>query len=96
MKDMHPATWILWGLLMISIATNYVQLIQIRRLEKEIAPVIIRPHIKTYEKPDEINKYTGPLRPRDFYLVYKYWTDEDWRLADDIIRRNGGTWLYQQ
>jgi hypothetical protein len=38
---------------MISIATNYVQLIQIRKLEKEIAPIIIRPHIKLYEKPEE-------------------------------------------
>ena len=46
MERMHPATWILWGLLMISIATNYVQLRQIRRLEKQIAPVIIRPHIR--------------------------------------------------
>ena len=96
MKDMHPATWILWGLLMISITTNWVQWCQIQQLEKQIAPVVIRPHIRTYEKPDEINTYTGPLKPRDFYLVYKYWTDEDWRLADDIIRKNGGIWHYQR
>ena len=45
----HPATWILWGLLMISILTNYVQWLQIRKLDKEIAPIIIRPQIRTFE-----------------------------------------------
>ena len=45
----HPATWILWGLLVISILTNYVQWLQIRELEKEIAPIIIRPQIRTFE-----------------------------------------------
>tara|TARA_Y100000004_G_scaffold189454_1_gene245081 strand:- start:534 stop:710 length:177 start_codon:yes stop_codon:yes gene_type:complete len=45
----HPATWILWGLLVISIVTNYVQWLQIRELEKEIAPIIIRPQIRTFE-----------------------------------------------
>jgi len=49
MDRIHPATWILWGLLMISIATNWVQWMQIKRLEKEIAPVIIRPQIRTFE-----------------------------------------------
>ena len=93
MERIHPATWILWGLLMISIVTNYVQLIQIRRLEKEIAPVIIRPHIRSYEKPDE-NTYTSPIKPNDFYLVYKYWFDEEWRQADATIR--GELWPCQQ
>lgn len=49
MDRIHPATWILWGLLMISIATNWVQHSQMKRLEKEIAPVIIRPQIRTFE-----------------------------------------------
>lgn len=49
MDRIHPATWILWGLLMISIATNWVQSSQIKKLEKEIAPVIIRPQIRTFE-----------------------------------------------
>ena len=48
MERIHPATWILWGLLMISIATNWVQWMQIKKLEKELAPVIIRPHIRTF------------------------------------------------
>ena len=34
---------------MISILTNWVQWKQIRELEKEIAPVIIRPQIRTFE-----------------------------------------------
>ena len=45
----HPATWILWGLLMVSILTNWVQWKQIRELEKEIAPIIIKPQIRTFE-----------------------------------------------
>lgn len=49
MDRVHPATWILWGLLMISIATNFVQSSQIKKLEKEIAPVIIKPQIRTFE-----------------------------------------------
>tara|TARA_R100001163_G_C4938646_1_gene111472 strand:- start:296 stop:469 length:174 start_codon:yes stop_codon:yes gene_type:complete len=49
MDRIHPATWILWGLLMISIATNWVQWSQMKELEKEIAPVIIRPQIRTFE-----------------------------------------------
>tara|TARA_B000000557_G_scaffold233188_1_gene207569 strand:- start:281 stop:454 length:174 start_codon:yes stop_codon:yes gene_type:complete len=52
MDRIHPATWILWGLLIVSILTNYVQLNQIQRLEKEIAPIIIKPNIKIFEKPD--------------------------------------------
>ncbi len=36
-------------MLMISIATNWVQWSQIKRLEKEIAPVIIKPQIRTFE-----------------------------------------------
>ena len=49
MDRIHPTTWILWGLLMVSILTNWVQWKQIRELEKEIAPVIIRPQIRTFE-----------------------------------------------
>ena len=51
MEKIHPATWILWGLLMISIATNWVQWSQIKRLEKELKPVIIRQKIKVFSKP---------------------------------------------
>ena len=50
MGRIHPATWILWGLLMISIATHWVQLSHIKKLEKEIAPVIIRPNIISFEQ----------------------------------------------
>tara|TARA_Y100000401_G_scaffold95956_1_gene82874 strand:- start:4 stop:177 length:174 start_codon:yes stop_codon:yes gene_type:complete len=50
MGRIHPATWILWGLLMISIATHWVQLSHIKKLEKEIAPVIIRPNIILFEQ----------------------------------------------
>ncbi len=53
MDRIHPATWILWGLLMVSILTHWVQWRQIKKLEKEIAPIIIRPHIRIYEKPEE-------------------------------------------
>lgn len=93
MNKIHPATWILWGLLMISITTNWVQWWQLKQLEKELAPVIIRPHIRAYEKPDE-NTYTNPIKPNDFYLVYKYWFDEEWRQADAMIR--GELWPCQQ
>ncbi len=93
MEKIHPATWILWGLLMISITTNWVQWWQIKQFEKELAPVIIRPHIRAYEKPDE-NTYTNPIKPNDFYLVYKYWFDEEWRQADAMIR--GELWPCQQ
>ena len=50
MNQIHPATWILWGLLMISIATHWVQLSYIKKLEKELAPVIIRPNIILFEQ----------------------------------------------
>lgn len=50
MDRIHPATWILWGLLMISIATNFVQHSQIKRLEKDLAPVIIRQNIRLFEQ----------------------------------------------
>ena len=51
MDKIHPATWILWGLLMISIATNFVQQSQIKRLEKALQPVIIRQNIEIFTKP---------------------------------------------
>ena len=51
MDRIHPATWILWGLLMISIATNFVQHSQIKRLDKQLAPVIIRQNIEIFTKP---------------------------------------------
>jgi len=38
LKEIHPATWIIWGLLMISITTNWVQWLQIKQLEKEANP----------------------------------------------------------
>lgn len=50
MDRIHPATWILWGLLMISIATNWVQWMQIKKLDKQLAPVIIRQNIKFFEQ----------------------------------------------
>ena len=53
MDRIHPATWILWGLLMISIATNFVQSSQIKRLEKELAPVIIRQNIEFFDQAPE-------------------------------------------
>lgn len=53
MDRIHPATWILWGLLMISIATNFVQQSQIKRLEKELQPVIIRQNIEIFTKPSK-------------------------------------------
>ena len=36
MDKIHPATYILWLLLMASIATNFVQSSQIKRLERII------------------------------------------------------------
>jgi hypothetical protein len=51
MDKIHPATWILWGLLMLSIATNFVQHSQIKRLDKQLAPVIIRQNIEIFTKP---------------------------------------------
>ena len=53
MERIHPATWILWGLLMLSIATNFVQHSQIKRLDKQLAPVIIRQHIEVFTEPLE-------------------------------------------
>ena len=50
MDRIHPCTWILWGLLMISIATNWVQWMQIKQLEKELAPVIIRQNIEFFDQ----------------------------------------------
>lgn len=49
----HPATWILWFLLMASIVTNFVQQSQIKRLDKQLAPVIIRQNIEVFTKPLE-------------------------------------------
>tara|TARA_B100000497_G_C7546875_1_gene330722 strand:- start:334 stop:507 length:174 start_codon:yes stop_codon:yes gene_type:complete len=50
MDKIHPATYILWLLLMTSIATNFVQSSQIKRLEKELAPVIIRQNIEFFDQ----------------------------------------------
>ena len=50
MDRVHPATWILWLLLMASIVTNFVQHSQIKRLDKQLAPVIIRQNIKFFEQ----------------------------------------------
>ena len=52
--DIHPATYILWMLLMASIATNFVQQSQIKKLDKQLAPVIIRQNIEFFDQaPDE-------------------------------------------
>ena len=51
--EIHPATYILWLLLMASIVTNFVQHSQIKRLDKQLAPVIIRPNIEVFTKPLE-------------------------------------------
>ncbi len=50
MDKVHPATYILWFLLMASIATNFVQSSQIMRLEKELAPIIIRQNIEFFDQ----------------------------------------------
>ncbi len=50
MNEIHPATYILWALLMLSIVTNFVQSSQIKRLEKELAPVIIRQNIEFFDQ----------------------------------------------
>lgn len=52
-EKIHPATWILWALLMASIATNYVQYFQMRQLDKQLAPVIIRQNIRLFEQGPE-------------------------------------------
>ena len=51
--EIHPATYILWALLMLSIATNFVQHSQIKRLDKQLAPVIIRQNIEVFTQPLE-------------------------------------------
>lgn len=51
--DIHPATYILWMLLMASIVTNFAQHSQIKKLDKELAPVIIRQNIEVFTKPLE-------------------------------------------
>ena len=53
MDKVHPATYVLWFLLMASIATNFVQHSQIKRLDKQLAPVIIRQNIEVFTQPLE-------------------------------------------
>ena len=53
MNEIHPATYILWFLLIASIASNFVQHSQIKRLDKQLAPVIIRQHIEVFTEPLE-------------------------------------------
>ena len=53
MNEIHPATYILWLLLMASIVTNFVQGSQIKRLEKELQPVIIRQNIEFFDKAED-------------------------------------------
>lgn len=53
MDKIHPATYILWLLLMASIVTNFVQQSQIKRLDKELAPVIIRQNIEFFDKAED-------------------------------------------
>jgi hypothetical protein len=51
MDKVHPATYVLWFLLMASIAANFVQHSQIKRLDKQLAPVIIRQNIEVFTQP---------------------------------------------
>ena len=52
--ETHPLFYILWLLLMASIVTNFVQHSQLKRLEKQLAPVIIRQNIEFFDQaPDE-------------------------------------------
>ena len=57
MDKIHPATYVLWFLLMASIATNFVQQSQIKRLAKEFQPVIIRQNIEVFTKPPKGIRY---------------------------------------
>ena len=49
----HPITYIVAGLLGISIGINYLQSLRIEQLRKEKYPVIIRKNIEFYEKARE-------------------------------------------
>jgi len=49
----HPVTYIVAGLLGISLGINYLQSIRIEELKKEKYPVIIRRNIEFYEKARE-------------------------------------------
>jgi hypothetical protein len=48
----HPITIIVIGLFMISLGFNLLQYKTIMKLKEEKRTIIIRPHIKLYEKPD--------------------------------------------
>jgi hypothetical protein len=49
----HPITYIIAGLLGVSIGINYLQSIRIEELRQEKYPVIIRRNIEFYEKARE-------------------------------------------
>ena len=49
MRDMHPATYILFFLFIISLIFNFMMAHQIEQLKHQVAPIIIRPHIRPYE-----------------------------------------------
>jgi len=52
--EIHPTTYIIYMLLILSIVMNFVQQRHILQLEKEIAPVIIRQNIEFFDQaPDE-------------------------------------------
>ena len=67
--DIHPATYILWLLLMASIVTNFVQHSQIKRLDKQLAPVIIRQHIEAFTQPLEERVIKNNTYSEDSFLA---------------------------
>lgn len=50
MKNMHPATCVLWLLLILSLIFNCMMAYQIKELKQQVAPIIIRPNIRLYDK----------------------------------------------
>ena len=51
--DIHPTTYIIYFMLIVSMVLNFYQQRQILELRQEIQPYVIRPNIQLYEKPDK-------------------------------------------
>ena len=54
MPKIHPITFIVFGMFIISLGFNVLQARQIKELEIKKATIIIKPNIRLYEPPDEI------------------------------------------
>lgn len=54
MPRIHPITYIVFGMFLVSLGFNFLQNREIQKLKTQKAIIIVKPHIRLYEPPDQI------------------------------------------